>query len=267
MAARGVGDGGQDDGAVRRGVRRRRRPGWRGGPLRVLAPVLAGVVLAACVPDFADPPAVAPGIVASTPAPGGQSVPRGAPIVVRFDRAMNQGTVTIATNPVVALGAKQWLSDRAVWVAPTAALPAATSFQVTVTGTASDGTALAGGTGFAFTTAAGTAALPTAHPRILLAPGGATAPRTVLAGRLTAGDAAAVRFKEVIDDHLFNGATLISEYRPWWGALLGVLTGNAAYCTDSVARVDAYVAAAEAVERLIREGPDAARQFVASFNG
>jgi len=30
---------------------------------------------------------------------------------------------------------------------------------------------------------------------------------------------------------------------------------------------DAYVAAAEAGEHLIREGPDAARSFVASFNG
>jgi hypothetical protein len=213
---------------------------------RLLAALQAGVVVAACMADIADPPGVAPGIVASTPAPGGQAVPRGAPLVVRFDRAMNQGTVTVSTSPAVGLGAKQWLSDRAVWVAPTAALPAATAFQVTVTGTAADGAALPGGTGFGFTTAATTNALPTAHPRILLAPGGATAPRTLLAGRLTAGDAAAVRFKEVIDDHLFHGATLISEYRPWWGALLGVLTGNAAYCTDSVARVDAYVAAAEA---------------------
>ncbi|NLF28258.1 MAG: aminoacyl-tRNA hydrolase [Clostridiales bacterium] len=45
-----------------------------------------------------------------------------------------------------------------------------------------------------------------------------------------------------------------------------VLTG---YRTAELRKTmfDAYVAAAEAVEHLIREGPDAARQFVASFNG
>jgi len=45
-----------------------------------------------------------------------------------------------------------------------------------------------------------------------------------------------------------------------------VLTG---YRTAELRKTmfDAYVAAAEAVEHLIREGPDAARSFVASFNG
>lgn len=212
------------------------------------AAALAALALlaVACIPDEPDPPAVPPGIVATTPAGGGQAIPTGVPIVIRFADAMNTGSVATSLAPAATLGAPQWLSDRAVAYTPTAPLAANTAYTVTVSGNDTAGRALPTPTTFTFTTAPASATLPTSHPRILLNATAAGSVRATLAGRLAANDPAAVRFKEVIDDHLFNGATLISDYHPWWGALLGVLTGNAAYCTDSVQRIDAYVAGEEA---------------------
>ncbi len=204
--------------------------------------LVVALVATACVPDFPDPPTVPPGIVATTPAGGGRAVPRGAEIVIAFSRPMQAASVTIATTPTVAVGPARWLNPSTVAVTPTAPLPAATTISVAVTGTDTGGNDLPAGTAFGFTTAAASNALGAGHPRLYLV--GAT--RTRLASTLAASDPAAVRFREVIDDHLFAGATLISDYRPWWGALLGVLTADARYCTDSVARIDAWVAGEEA---------------------
>ena len=204
--------------------------------------LVVALVATACVPDFPDPPTVPPGIVATTPAAGGRAVPRGAEIVIAFSRPMQAASVTIATTPTVAVGPARWLNPSTVAVTPTAPLPAATTISVAVTGTDTGGNDLPAGTAFGFTTAAASNALGAGHPRLYLV----GAARTRLASTLAASDPAAVRFREVIDDHLFAGATLISDYRPWWGALLGVLTADARYCTDSVARIDAWVAGEEA---------------------
>lgn len=212
---------------------------------------------AACMPNYPDPPAIVPGLVASSPAAGGTAVPRGSAVVLRFDRAMDQGSVAVSIAPAAALGSATWLSDRAVSFVPPAPLAAATTYTVTATGQTSTGVPLPTPTNYTFTTAAATAVLPASHPRLLLNATGAGSVRTTLANRIATNDAAAIRFKEVIDDHLFNGATLISDYNPWWGALLGVLTGDARYCTDSVARVDAVVTEAE-VDIAANRNPDVA---------
>ncbi len=227
------------------------------GVFGILTIVILLVTVTACQPDYADPPAVSPGIVATTPAGGGQAVPTGVPLVIRFSGAMNQGSVTVSTSPVLALGTPTWINGSSVSFTPSLAFAANTTYVVTVNGSDNAGQALPGPTQFSFTTAPATAVLPSSHPRLLLNATGAGSVRATLAGRLAANDPAAIRFKDVIDDHLFNGATLISDYRPWWGALLGVLTGNVAYCTDSVNRIDAYVAAEEAAIAANRN-PDVA---------
>jgi len=208
--------------------------------------VVSVLAATACQPDYTDPPAVSLGIVATTPAGGGQSVPVGVPLVIRFSEVMNQGTVTVSTSPVVVLGAATWINERSVSYMPSTAFAANSAYLVTVNGADANGTTLPSPTQFSFTTATASAVLPASHPRLLLNATGAGSVRTALAARITANDPAAIRFKEVIDDHLFNGATLISDYRPWWGALLGVLTGTATYCTDSVNRIDALVTSEEA---------------------
>lgn len=218
-------------------LRPNRRARRAGAAIAVLA-----VLVTACLPNYPDPPAVATGVVGSTPAPGGRMVPTTTPIVIRFSDPVATATVAVAPTPSVALGSPQWiLGGRAVVFTPASALPPSTSFSLSITGTDAKGGAIIASP-VTFTTAPTSAVLPAAHPRLLLT--GAT--RTRLASSLAAGDAAAMRFKDVIDDHLFNGATLISDYGVWWGGMLGQLTGNAAYCTDSVQRIDQWVATAEA---------------------
>src|SRR5262245_42435241 len=93
----------------------------------------------------------------------------------------------------------------------------------------------AGGTG-------GAGTLPTypkQPPRIFLGPN-----RARLQSNLAASTPAATRFRNVVTQW-FNGAS-IWGFGAWNGALYSQLTGNAAYCTKSVAEVEAQVAAAEA---------------------
>jgi hypothetical protein len=80
---------------------------------------------------------------------------------------------------------------------------------------------------------------PTAHPRIYLTPN-----RARLAAALGAQTAAATRFKSTVDQWV-AGAD-IWGFSAWNAALLGQLTGDAAYCTKAVAAVEAQVVAAEA---------------------
>jgi len=80
---------------------------------------------------------------------------------------------------------------------------------------------------------------PTAHPRIYLTPN-----RARLSAALTAKTAAATRFKTNVDQWL-SGAD-IWGFEAWTAALVGQLTGNAAYCTKAVATIEAQVVAAEA---------------------
>lgn len=80
---------------------------------------------------------------------------------------------------------------------------------------------------------------PTTHPRIYLTPN-----RSRLASALNARTPAATRFKNLVDQWL--GGANIWGFQAWNAALVGQLTGNTAYCTKSVATVEAQVVAAEA---------------------
>jgi hypothetical protein len=79
---------------------------------------------------------------------------------------------------------------------------------------------------------------PTAHPRIYIA-----ANKARLMGSLTAGHAAATRFKGIVDNWV-NG-TDYWGFDAWNGALMGQLTGDPKYCAKAIGVVDAQVSAAE----------------------
>jgi hypothetical protein len=80
-----------------------------------------------------------------------------------------------------------------------------------------------------------------AHPHILL--NGALYQR--LHDQLTAGSPAATRFRNMVDGQL-AGADHYG-YEPWYSAMIGVLTGQAKYCADAVARTEAFVTSEEAL--------------------
>jgi hypothetical protein len=79
---------------------------------------------------------------------------------------------------------------------------------------------------------------PTQHPRIYLTPH-----RARLQAALAQNTTAASRFRTKVDQWL--GGASIWGFQSWNGALLSQLTGNTAYCTKSVAEVEAQVKAAE----------------------
>jgi len=212
---------------------------WRRSRL-ALTTVAVAAIVAGCLPNYPDPVAIPTGVIASTPANGGRMVPTSAPVIIRFSDPVNPASVSVTAAPAFALGSPQWLGETAVVFAP-ASMPAATAITISVSGTDRRGLPVAASQ-VRFDTAPTTATLSSAHPRLMLT--GATRQR--LTTSLNAGDAAAVRFKEVIDDFLFNGSTLLSSYAVWHGAMLGVLTGDSRYCTDSVQRINAYVTEAEA---------------------
>ena len=209
---------------------------WRS----LVAVTVLAAVASACLPNYPDPPAVPTRVVGSSPAPGGLMIPAATPIALAFSGAVAPASMTISLSPAAALGSAQWLlGNKAVAFTPPAPLTAATTFTLTVSGNDAAGHALST-TPITFTTAPATAVLSATHPRLLLK--GTT--RTRLVNALTTGSPAATRFKAAIDNHLVNNN--LYDYEPWWGALLGQLTGTASYCTDSVARIDQWVAAAEA---------------------
>ena len=78
---------------------------------------------------------------------------------------------------------------------------------------------------------------PAAHPRIYLGPN-----KTRLQSSLSS--TAGARFKAKVDQWL--GGASVWGFQSWNAALVGQLTGNAAYCTKSIATVEAQVVAAEA---------------------
>ncbi|HVK64526.1 MAG TPA: hypothetical protein VM694_08630 [Polyangium sp.] len=100
------------------------------------------------------------------------------------------------------------------------------------------GGAGAGGSGAA---GGGGPVIPAEHPRIYLN----EANRARLGAALTAAEPAAVRFRDMVDGHLQNGN--VYAFEPHFAALLGVLTGEAAYCTYAVDEVETRVAAEEAL--------------------
>lgn len=74
-------------------------------------------------------------------------------LTLRFSRAMEPASVTLAVSPPVALAAPTWSDeDTTLTVQPQAPLAAATRYSVVVTGRAADGVGLAAGTSFSFTT-------------------------------------------------------------------------------------------------------------------
>jgi hypothetical protein len=80
---------------------------------------------------------------------------------------------------------------------------------------------------------------PTEHPRIYLAPN-----RARLEAALQQNTPAASKLKAKVD--AWVAGTEIWGFQAWTGALLGQLTGDAKYCTKSIAVVEAQVVAAEA---------------------
>jgi hypothetical protein len=79
------------------------------------------------------------------------------------------------------------------------------------------------------------------HPRILLGD------RATVRARLTAalGSASGTRFAAMVDNELASGGTY--AFRQSDAALLGVLTGEARYCTHAVAETEAFVVSEEAL--------------------
>jgi len=83
--------------------------------------------------------------------------------------------------------------------------------------------------------------IPSGHPRIYL---NATN-RARLTAQLGSSDPAAMRFKSIVDAAV--GGADIYEYKAWFSALVGQLTGDARYCTDAISRVDGWVRGEEAL--------------------
>lgn len=88
----------------------------------------------------------------------------------------------------------------------------------------------------------GTPVYPTAHPRILLSN---AALRQRLTAALAVGEPAAVRFRERVDLHQRDGN--VYAYKPWFSALLYVLTAQEEYGAFAVEAADALVASEEAL--------------------
>ena len=83
------------------------------------------------------------------------------------------------------------------------------------------------------------------HPRIYLERN-----RERLAASLEAGEPAALRFKEIVDLQVREGADLY-DFHGWFAALIGQLTGDPVYCQYAVGLIDEQVTSEEA---LIADG-------------
>ncbi|MGH2958453.1 MAG: hypothetical protein ACRDKE_02530, partial [Solirubrobacterales bacterium] len=83
--------------------------------------------------------------------------------------------------------------------------------------------------------------VPNAHPNSYLN----AENRTRLSGLLTSGDAAAVRFRNMVDSEVEG--TDHYGFQPWFAALMGQLTGDPKYCTLAVSRTEDWVAGEEAL--------------------
>ncbi len=79
------------------------------------------------------------------------------------------------------------------------------------------------------------------HPRIYLERN-----RERLTAALEAGEPAALRFREIVDLQVREGADLY-DFQGWFAALIGQLTGDPVYCEYAVGLVDEHVAAEEAL--------------------
>ncbi|GAA3818741.1 heparinase II/III domain-containing protein [Nocardioides panacisoli] len=92
-----------------------------------------------------------------------------------------------------------------------------------------------GGPPTAARAAARTPALRTRHPLVYLDADNLARLQSLLAS----GDPAAVRFRHLVDGAV--GGDDVYEYRAWYSALMGALTGRRSYCTDAVGRVQRLV--------------------------
>ena len=88
----------------------------------------------------------------------------------------------------------------------------------------------------------GTPVYPEQHPRILLSN---AALRARLQSMLQSNDPAAQRFREMVDGQ--QGGGNVYAYKPWFSALLYVLTGEERYATYAVQETDSFVASEEAL--------------------
>ncbi|WP_211365574.1 hypothetical protein [Polyangium fumosum] len=98
-----------------------------------------------------------------------------------------------------------------------------------------------GGAGGSGAAGGGGPVIPAEHPRIYLN----EANHARLGAALAAAEPAAVRFRDMVDGHLQNGN--VYAFEAHFAALLGVLTGEAAYCTYAVDEIEARVTAEEAL--------------------
>jgi hypothetical protein len=73
------------------------------------------------------------------------------------------------------------------------------------------------------------------HPRIFFSTGN----KERLLAKLTAREPAAVRFQEMVDSEI--GGREHYAFEQWNAALLGVVTGDAKYCTHAIAKTDEWV--------------------------
>ncbi len=62
---------------------------------------------------------------------------------------------------------------------------------------------------------------------------------------LSANAAAATRFKALVDAEVAGARAY--DFKPWYAALMGQITGTTSYCTFAVARTEAFVASEEAL--------------------
>ena len=83
--------------------------------------------------------------------------------------------------------------------------------------------------------------IPAGHPRIHLN----AENRERLSAALEAGEKAATRFRDMVDGHMETGN--VYAFEPHFAAMLGVLTGEQAYCTFAVDAVEERVLAEEAL--------------------
>ena len=94
-----------------------------------------------------------PTIVGTTPANMATAVPVAATITIDFSKSMNPATVALVLNPAATLGSPIWnTGNTQIAFTPPSPLQANTSYTATVTGTDTDGRALAGPTSFSFAT-------------------------------------------------------------------------------------------------------------------
>jgi Bacterial Ig-like domain len=239
---------------------------------------LLAVLLGACGtpadPDPTPPPppnAASPRLVSSVPAADAVSVPVTSDLVLDFSEPMNPSATRVTSSPRAEVTPGVWSRDNSRWVvsAPHNGWASGTRYELSIVGQDSTGTPLPE-TKRAFTTA--TVTLPAQHPRVLLSD---SSIKAGLQAKLSSAHPSATRFKALVDRAVgpdpanLNDGEADYGYEGWFGALLGALTNEARYCTDAVARGEAWLEAenARVVTYLGLSEADRARTVPTAVSG